>query len=282
VTKRLPPNPDARGGPVSRRAVGRLHRFAAGMGYLVKGLRMWATSPKLMLLGAIPALIVGAVYATAIVVFVLNLGQIAAWITPFAGGWDDPLRLIARVAAGVALLAAVVFLAVFTFAAVTLAVGDPFYEKIWRAVEERMGGAPAEGGEPFWRSARRGIGNGLRLLALSLLIGLLLFVGGFIPLIGQTVIPVLGATVGGWILALELTGYAFDARHLTLRQRRRMLGTQRASALGFGIVSYLLFLVPFAAVAVMPAAVAGATMLARDALVYGPALSPRSGSANPR
>jgi CysZ protein len=45
-----------------------------------------------------------------------------------------------------------------------------------------------------------------------------------------------------------------------------MLRASRASVLGFGLASYLLFLVPFAAVVVMPAAVAGATMLARDAV----------------
>ena len=242
---------------------------------------MWGSSPKLMLLGAIPALIVGALYATAIVLFLLNLTAIAAWITPFAAGWDDPLRLTTRVVAGVALLAAAVFLAVFSFAAVTLAVGDPFYEKIWRAVEERMGDAPTDAGESFWHAARRGIGNGLRLLGFSALVGLLLFAGGFIPLLGQTVVPVLGAVLGGWILTLELSGYAFDARRLTLRQRRRMLRVSRASVLGFGLVSYLLFLVPFAAVVVMPAAVAGATMLARDA-VAGSLPSPRSASSGPQ
>ena len=251
------------------------------MGYPVKGLRMWGSSPKLMLIGAIPALIVGVVYAAAFVLFLLNVGEIAVWITPFASGWADPLRLAARVAAGIALPVAAVFLAVFTFTAVTLAVGDPFYERIWRAVEERMGEAPADGGESFLRSARRGIGNGLRLVALSVLVGLLLFAGGFIPLVGQTVVPVLGAVLGGWILTLELTGYAFDARRLTLRQRRRTLRTSGASALGFGVLSYLLFLIPFAAVAIMPAAVAGATMLARDAVV-GSAPSPRSGSSTPR
>jgi CysZ protein len=34
----------------------------------------------------------------------------------------------------------------------------------------------------------------------------------------------------------------------------------------FGAVTYLLFLVPFAAVVAMPAAVAGATLLAREVL----------------
>ena len=227
---------------------------------------MWGTSPRLMFLGAIPALIVGAVYTAAIIVFLVNLTEIATWVTPFAAGWDEPLRIATRFAAGAALVAAVALVAVFTFVAVTLAVGDPFYERIWRAVEERMGAAPPEGGESFWRSARRGIGNALRLLALAALVGILIFAGGFIPIVGQSVVPALGVLLGGWVLALELTGYAFDARRLGFRERRRMLAADRSGALGFGILTYLLFLVPFAAVVIMPAAVAGATMLSREAL----------------
>jgi CysZ protein len=234
--------------------------------YLGSGLRLWAKSPKLMLLGAIPALIVGAVYAAAIVLFILNLDGISTAVTPFASGWLEPWRSGARIVAGAALTGGVVLLAVFSFVAVTLTVGDVFYERIWRAIERQRGGEPAELEEPFWRSALRGIGGGLRLLVLTATVGVVLFACGFIPVVGQTVVPVVGALVGGWLLTVELTGYAFDARGFTFRQRRRMLARDRASALGFGAVTYLLFLVPFAAVIIMPAAVAGATLLARDVL----------------
>jgi CysZ protein len=77
---------------------------------------------------------------------------------------------------------------------------------------------------------------------------------------------VLGALFGGWFLALELTGFAFDARGLSLGEQRRMLRRSRSTTLGFGVVTYLLFLIPLVAVIAMPAAVAGATMLARNAL----------------
>jgi CysZ protein len=219
-----------------------------------------------MLLGAIPALIVGALYTAALVLFILNLDRISTVVTPFAGGWIEPWRSGARIVAGAALTGGVVLLAVFSFVAVTLTVGDAFYERIWRAVERRRGGEPADLEEPFWRSAIRGIGGGLRLFALTAAVGILLFACGFIPVVGQIVVPVVGAIVGGWLLSVELTGYAFDARGFTLRQRRRALAGDRAAVLGFGVVTYLLFLVPFAAVIIMPAAVAGATLLGRDAL----------------
>ncbi len=264
---RLPIIPDA---PHTARApvrrVGLARRLAAGTGYLAKGLRMWITSPRLMLLGAIPAFIVGVVYAAAVLLFAVNLDAIAAWATPFAEGWEPAGRTAVRFLVGAALVAGVVILAVVTFVAVTLTVGDPFYEKIWRAVESRLGDAPNDLDESVWTSTSRSIGNGLRLFAATASVGLLLVLVGFVPVVGQVGAPVIGALLGGWFLALELSGFTFDARGLRLRDRRRMLGSRRATTLGFGVSTYLLFLIPGAAIVVMPAAVAGATMLSRDAV----------------
>jgi CysZ protein len=181
-------------------------RFLTGVRYLGSGLRLWARSPRLMLLGAIPAVIVGALYSAAIVLFIFHLDAIAAAVTPFAGGWQEPWRSGARIFAAAGLTGGVVLLAVFSFVAVTLAVGDVFYERIWRAIERQRGGEPPELEEPFWRSVVRGIGSGLRLLALTATVGILLFACGFIPVVGQTVVPVIGAIVGGWLLSVELTG----------------------------------------------------------------------------
>src|SRR5690554_3799007 len=243
-----------------------MKRFFSGPGYLARGLRMWVTSPRLMFLGAIPALIVGAVFLTGAVLFVMNLDTITVWLTPFATGWDEPFRTAMRVAAGLAASVIVIYAGLFTFTALTLAVGDPFYERIWREVERRDGGTVPESVDTFWVSLRRGIGNGLRMFAATAAIGVTLFACGFIPVVGQTVVPVLGVVFGGWLLAVELSGFAFDSRGFPLRGRRRMLGANRATTLGFGMATYLVFLIPLGAVFAMPAAVAGATMLSRDAL----------------
>ncbi|MCS5733221.1 EI24 domain-containing protein [Herbiconiux daphne] len=239
--------------------------FLSGVGLLGRGLRVWASRPRLMVTGAIPALIVALVYGTGIVVLAIFSPGIAEWATPFADEWNEPWRTITRVSAALALVGVAVLLVVFTYTAITLAVGDPFYERIWRQTEETLGDAPAEPSGRFWRLLLRGIGTGVRILALTLLIGLLLFVVGLVPLVGQIAVPVLGALFGGWVIALELTGFAFEAREIPLRERRRMLGARRARTLGFGVATYLVFLVPLGAVFAMPSAVVGATLLARDA-----------------
>jgi CysZ protein len=240
-------------------------RFLDGMGLLGAGLRMWITNPRIMLMGAIPALVVAVVYLVGFILLASNLDGLATAMTPFAAEWGESARVVARAVASLALVAAAVLLVVYTFAAITLAIGSPFYERISRRVEERLGDVPEPVELPFATALARGVGDGLRVLVTTVTVGLLLFACGFIPVIGQTVVPVLGALAGGWFLALELTGFAFEARGIPGGTKRRMLRADRATTLGFGVSSYLLFLVPFAAVIVMPAAVAGGTMLARRA-----------------
>ncbi|TFD70748.1 EI24 domain-containing protein [Cryobacterium gelidum] len=240
--------------------------FFAGAGFLGRGLKMWSTSPRLMLLGALPALIVGSAYIAGIVVLLVNLETIAAAISPFASGWDEPWRTGTRVVAGAAVTAGGVLLLAYTFVAVTLLVGDPFYERIWRAAETTLGDAPTEPQRGPLRGILRSLADASRLMLLALLGAIMLLLFGLVPALGQLTALVLGAIFGGWILTLELTGFAFDARGFTLTQRRRMLRAKRARSLGFGVLTYLLFLIPGAAVFVMPAAVAGAVLLSRDVL----------------
>ena len=259
------PQPDHLPATPARRGV--VRDLLAGVGYLGRGFGMWITSPRLMLLGAIPALVVSALYLVGIVFLLINLDTIVIWATPFANGWADPWLVSTRVAAALILVVAAAVVVVYTFTAVTLTVGDPFYERIWRAVEVSLGNPPTEPDRGFWRSLGKAVGDGIRLLIPALGVGVLLLAGGFIPVVGPILAAVLGALVGGWLLCVELTGFAFDARGFSVPERRKALRARRGVAVGFGAACYLLFLVPFVAVVAMPSAVAGAAMLSRDTLV---------------
>lgn len=243
-----------------------LRRAAAGVGDLLRGFRLWVGSPRLMLLGAMPALLVAALALGALIVVVLALPALSAGVTPFAGSWVEPWRGAVRALAGAAIVVVTVALTVLTFTAVTLTVGDPFYERIARRTEERLGHAPPNRHDPVLAGLLRAVGDGLRLFAGGLLVAVLAVALGLIPIVGTVAGVVVSAVLGGRLLAIELTAHAFDARGLGPRERRRVLATDRARSIGFGAATYLVFLVPFAAVAAMPAAVAGATMLARAVL----------------
>lgn len=274
--------PVDRTAPTAQRP-GVVRSFGEGIGILFGGFRLWGTSPKRMLLGMVPAAIVGAVFIAILVALGLNTATIVDWATPFADTWDEPYRSSIRVAAAIALVAVAVVVLLYAYAATTLLVGDPFYERIWADVERTLGDAPPESGESVWRGVVTGATRALGLLLLTVPTAAVLFLLGFVPVIGQTVVPVVGLAVSGWFLALELTGYAFDARGLSLRDRRRTLAARRARTLGFGMTVAVLFLVPVLSVLVMPAAVSGATVLARRALAeQGGAPAGRGGTLSAR
>ena len=243
-----------------------LRELGAGVADLGRGFAAWGTSPRLMLLGAVPAAIVGAVFAVLLVVLLAALPGIAAAITPFAEHWDASLRDALRLLAGVAVLLLAGVALVLVFTAVVLTIGDPFYERISRAVEVRLGDPPREIDEPVVAGMLRAAGEGVRLAAAGLVVALLAFAVGFVPVVGAVLALIVGLVLGGRLLVLELTGTPFAARGLRLRDRRRAVRRHRMRSLGFGAAVSALFLVPFAPVVLMPAAVAGATVLSRTLL----------------
>jgi CysZ protein len=238
--------------------------FSAGIAFFVQGQRWVLRRRRWLGFGLLPALITLLIYAAALVALALNAGDIAAWATPFADDWDDPWRPALRTLLAVALFCGGLLLAVLTFTAVTLLIGEPFYEKLSGHVEETTGACPRGPERPWWRELWASLRDNLYLLGRVLLFAVPLFLLGFVPVIGQTVIPVLGFAVSGFFLTAELTSFAMERRGIPVRERLRLLRSRLATTLGFGVPLVLLFLVPLAAVFLMPGAVAGATLLARE------------------
>ncbi len=245
---------------------GVVRRFATGAGLLGRGLGLVLRNPRMLGLGLVPAVIAGVLYAVVLITLAVFIADLSAGVTWFADDWSPGWRDVIRVVAGAALIGISGLIGVLTFTAVTLLIGDPFYEKISGMVEARFGGVPDEVEVSLGRSLTRSLVDSLRLISLSVLFGIPLFLAGFIPVVGQTVIPVLGGALGGWLLAVELTGVPFQRRGRRLRDRRAALRGHRPMALGFGVAVFACFLIPLGAVLLMPAAVAGGTLLSRKVL----------------
>lgn len=242
-----------------------LSEFFTGSSLLFRGLGLVVRSPRLLLLGLVPGVISFALVLTALGILLYFVRDVATVLTWFADGWSEVVREGFRWLVAFAVAAVGIILAVVTFTALTLTIGDPFYEAISKRVDDRFGGV-SEVEVPWHRTFVWNLADSLRLLLLSLLTSLVLFVLGLIPGVGQTVVPVIGAVIGGWLLAVEIAGVPFNRRGLRLRDRRRLLRANRALTLGFGVPVFMVFLVPFVAVLVMPAAVAGSTLLTRRVL----------------
>ena len=112
-----------------------MREFVRGAALLGRGFGFWRRRPGLMMLGLLPAAIVGALFLARLIALSASLPGLTDAMTPFADAWPSLWATVFRIAVGTALLGSALVLVVVTFTALTLLVGDPFYERIWRAVE---------------------------------------------------------------------------------------------------------------------------------------------------
>lgn len=248
--------------PARVRGPNPISEFFVGVSTLLRGFGYWRRRPGAMALGLIPAAIVFAILIALIILLIANIDPVTILLTGFAETWDEGWRNLLRLGFGLALVVGLIVLYAFAFTALTLFVGDWFYQRIWRIVEADLGEFTA-GPEPgFWRSA----GDALRLVVRAIFTGLLIVLFGLIPVIGTVLAVVIGTFLSGRLVALELTTRPLEARGMTRQQRRAALRSHSPRVLGFGVAVHLCFLIPGGAIIVMPAAVAGATVLAKHVL----------------
>lgn len=248
-----------------------VREFWRGAKTLIDGFRWWRHRPGAMAAGLIPAAIVGAALTAGLVALGFGLPGFVDLLTPFADAWDDAWAGVFRTVLGIALIGGAIVVAIATFTALTLVVGEPFYDRIWRSVEQGVGGAVPDHSYGFLAS----VGDGLGLFAKGLLAALGAGVVALVPVVGAPAGATVGALLNGRVIADELASRGLTARGLDARQRAALIRARRARVLGFGVAVHVCFLVPFAAIVVMPAAVAGAALLARHLAGESSALPPR-------
>lgn len=244
--------------------------LVAGVTLLFRGQRWAVRNPRRWAFGLLPALAALLLIGGALALFAYWLGDLVNWATPFANHWDGSWRRAFRDLVTALLLGGGVLLAVVAFTGLTLAIGQPFYERLTREVAPPPAGAPQI---PLLGSIASSLGVGLR--AAGCAAGL--FVLGLLPVVGQVAALVLGFGVSGYFLTVELTSVAFELRGVAPAMRLR---GRRMLAVGFGMPLALAFLLPFATVLLMPGAVAGASLLVEELtapVAEGEPFGPRTG-----
>ncbi|WP_051099263.1 EI24 domain-containing protein [Actinopolyspora mortivallis] len=251
---------------------------AAGLRDLGTGFTSMVRSPRMLLLGAVPALLSGVVLLTGVAVVAWFSGDLALLLTPFAEDWSDWQRVLLRALLAVVLVAGAVLVGAVSFVALTLLIGGPFYDHIAESCEHRRGLDSGSDGAGSLRMVWRGVRDAGYLVLVAVVGTLVLFPFGFVPVLGQTVVPLLGLAFGSWLVALEVTGPVFQRLGVGVGGRHRMLWRHRREVLGFAVPTYLLCLVPVAQLVVIPSSVVGGTLLAHRVL----ARRRRGGEDDPR
>jgi CysZ protein len=165
------------------------------------------------------------------------------------------------------LLAIIVF---FTFSVVANILAAPFNGILAEMVEKKLSGSPPP--EMPWsqlvKDSPRMIVNELRKLGYLLRWAIPLLLLSWIPGL-NLLAPALWLLFTSWTLALDYHDYPMGNHQLDFKQQRNRLRQHRGLALGFGGATMLATMIPIVNFLVIPAAVAGATVLYLENLKQG-------------
>ncbi|MFA9487340.1 MULTISPECIES: sulfate transporter CysZ [unclassified Mannheimia] len=196
-------------------------------------------------------LMVGLIWA-----FFANIGGLLAMLLP---AWLDWLSFI---------LIPLIFLMIlvgFYFAFTTLAnfIAAPFNGLLAEKVELQLTGEPL--GDMSFGAMLKDVPRMLKrewqkmMYSIPRLIAL--FVLGFLPVVGQTIVPILTFMFGAWLIAIQYCDYPFDNHKISFQRMRNALAQYRTLNFTFGALVSLFTMIPFVNLVVMPVAVCGATAL---------------------
>ncbi|MCC6157767.1 MAG: EI24 domain-containing protein [Deltaproteobacteria bacterium] len=233
--------------------------FRMGLAAPLDGVRFMRANPKLMKYFAVPVAINTLVYSLGAWFFYSNLSALLHWIFQDPETWYMKLAFYAL---GFVIAAVFSLVLIFTFTAVGMILAGPFMEVVSEKVDEiRLGRKTAPQGTSLVADVVRSLGTQVKKIVLFLLIqgGCLLF--HFLPVIGNIFATVMQTVVAFFFLAWEFWDFPMDVRRMDFARKKDLILRYKATALGFGAVCFVYMLIPVFNFIMMPASVAGATIL---------------------
>lgn len=233
--------------------------FIAGAPYLARGFKL-ITNPRLRRYVIIPILI-------NVLLIVLLVGlfgwQLDNWLDAWLAGLPDWLAWLETILWWVGLvLASLLFCYFFTFLA-TLVAG-PFNGILSAHVEQLQTGHQPDTGMTLAGEMTDAVTGTVRMLSFTLtraaLLGVISLILFFIPFINAA-IPAIWFIFGAFTLAFEYLDAPMGNRGLKFHIKLDYVRSRRWRHIGFGSVVTFATAIPVLNLVVMPAAVAGATLL---------------------
>lgn len=253
--------------PPERSGVGLIQAFA----YPVRGARLVYREHRELARYWAPPIVLAAIAMTGAVWLVLEyrdpLFELMWPATHSGDGWLDALargaREVVRFVATVLATGLAFVLALFS----AQLAGAPFYDALSGAVEAlHMGQHPES---TSMAALLRDAARSVQLVMLKLLIYVawmlpLWIIALAVPVVGPVVQAVLGFVLTVAFVALDHLDWAAARHGLRVGERMRVLRTHPGPVLSFGLCVWCLLLVPVVNLFLMPAAVAGGTLLFLD------------------
>ncbi|OTQ27591.1 sulfate transporter CysZ [Gilliamella apicola] len=156
-----------------------------------------------------------------------------------------------------------VILFCYFFSTVTNFIAAPFNGILAEQVEAQLTGMPAP--DTTWisliKDLPRILSRELQKLGHYLLWAIPILLTYFIPVIGQTVTPVVWFLFTAWQINIQYADYPFDNHKIKFHRMRALLKQNKVDNLMFGSLVSFFTMVPLLNLIVMPIAVCGATAM---------------------
>ncbi len=235
-----------------------LDKSRSGASYFLKGFDLIQTK-GLRSFVLIPLVVNIVLFSIAFYFLYLQLEQFFEYLQGYIPEFLSWLNVILWPLAIITLL--VVFS--FVFSSVANWIAAPFNGLLAEKVECYLTGkpAPVNGFSDIIKDIPRTLKREWTKLAYYLpkAIGCLILF--FIPVIGQTVAPILWFLFSAWMMAIQYCDYPFDNHKREFTVLKAQLAQDRGCALSFGSMTTLFTMIPIVNLVVMPVAICGATAL---------------------
>lgn len=234
------------------------HSSHSGAGYFFKGLGL-ITLPGIRRFVILP-LLVNFILMAGFIMAVFS--RLDSWITDWLSYLPSWLAWLSYLLWPL-LAGAIIMLCSYFFSTIANWIAAPFNGLLAEHLEARLTGnrAPDQGLIDIVKDLPRILAREWSKLCYFLprALGLLLLM--WVPLIGQTIGPLLWFVFTAWMLSIQYCDYPFDNHRIHFVTMRENLGQHKALSLSFGLIVMLFTMVPILNLLVMPAAVCGATAM---------------------
>ncbi|ABN74390.1 sulfate transporter CysZ [Actinobacillus pleuropneumoniae] len=229
-----------------------------GFHYFIYGWRLMLQR-QLMPFVIIPVAINAILMIALLWFFISHIAGWADWIVSFMPAWLDWLTMILVPLAVLSLI----MLFYFTFTTITNFIAAPFNALLAEKVELQLTGEQLNNMTmaEMLKDVPRMLKREWQKMAYSIPRFIALFLLSFVPVVGQTVVPVLTFVFGAWLLAIQYCDYPFDNHKISFKRMRNALGQRKILNFTFGTFVSIFTALPFVNLVVMPVAVCGATAM---------------------
>lgn len=156
---------------------------------------------------------------------------------------------------------AIIMILAYCFVAVANLIGSPFYGMLSEKVEQHLSGETLTG-DNSWKALiatiPRSLAREVHKLVYYVPRAIILLILGFIPGI-NLIAGVLWFGFSSWMMTLQYVDYPADNNNKSFAQLKTFAAERRWPSLSFGMLVYVVAMIPIVNLVAVPAAVCGAT-----------------------